>query len=109
MGDIKKLGGLMANENHAENKNQPEPNEKLVTIFDGEQETEAWVVHGVLQSAGIESIVRSRDAQQEVFPVGGVMVLVREEEADEARQIIEEYRQDAAKDPEFSEEPPASV
>ena len=99
----------MPNENQRENENQPEPNEKLVKVFDGEQETEALVIRGLLESAGIESIVRSRDTQQEVFPVGGVMVLVREEQADEARQLIEEYRVDAANDPEFSEEPPAAV
>lgn len=98
----------MANQDQP-NQGQPEPNEKLVKVFDGEQETEAWVVHGLLESAGIESIVRSRDAQQEVFPVGGVMVLVREEQADEARQIIQENREGAAADPEFSEEPPAAV
>ena len=99
----------MPNEQQPENENRPEPNEKLVKVFDGEQETEALVIHGLLESAGIESIVRSRDTQQEVFPVGGVMVLVREEQADEARRLIEEYREDAAKDPEFSEEPPAAV
>ena len=99
----------MPNEQQPENENRPEPNEKLVKVFDGEQETEALVIHGLLESAGIESIVRSRDTQQEVFPVGGVMVLVREEQADEARRLIEEYREDASKDPEFSEEPPAAV
>ena len=99
----------MPNESQREKENQPEPNEKLVKVFDGEQETEALVIRGLLESAGIESIVRSRDTQQEVFPVGGVMVLVREEQADEARQLIEEYREDAANDPEFSEEPPAAV
>ncbi len=99
----------MATEKEPVTTNQPDPNEKLEKVFDGEQETEAWVIHGLLESAGIESIVRSRDTQQEVFPVGGVMVLVREEQADEARQLIEEYREDAAKDPEFSEEPPASA
>jgi hypothetical protein len=99
----------MPNEQKAEKENRPEPNEKLVKVFDGEQETEALVIRGLLESAGIESIVRSRDTQQEVFPVGGVMVLVREEQADEARRLIEEYREDAAKDPEFSEEPPAAV
>ena len=99
----------MPNEQKAENENRPEPNEKLVKVFDGEQETEALVIRGLLESAGIESIVRSRDTQQEVFPVGGVMVLVREEQADEARRLIEEYREDAAKDPEFSDEPPAAL
>ena len=99
----------MPNEQKTENENRPEPNEKLVKVFDGEQETEALVIRGLLESAGIESIVRSRDTQQEVFPVGGVMVLVREEQADEARRLIEEYREDAAKDPEFSDEPPAAL
>ena len=99
----------MATEKEPVTTNQPDPNEKLEKVFDGEQETEAWVIHGLLESAGIESIVRSRDTQQEVFPVGGVMVLVREEQADEARRLIEEYREDAANGPEFSEEPPASA
>ena len=33
---------------------QPEPNEKLVKIFDTERETEAIVVQGLLESAGID-------------------------------------------------------
>lgn len=31
---------------------QPEPNEKLIKIFDTEQENEAIVVQGLLESAG---------------------------------------------------------
>ena len=72
---------------------QPEPNEKLVKIFDTEQESEAIVVQGLLESAGIESDLKSLDAVQNAFPgVGGNVILVREEDAPEARKIIEAYR-----------------
>ncbi len=72
---------------------RPNPNEKLVRVFDTEQETEAMVVHGLLESSGIESDLTSLDAQQDVLPgVGGTIILVREEDADQARRVIEEYR-----------------
>ena len=72
---------------------QPEPNEKLVKIFDAEQENEAIVVQGLLQSAGIESDLKSIDAVQDAFPgVGGTVILVREEDAPEAKKIIEASR-----------------
>ena len=73
---------------------EPEPNEKLVKIFDTEQENEAMVVQGLLESAGIDSDLKSIDAVQDAFPgVGGTVILVREEDALEAGKIIEEYRQ----------------
>ena len=72
---------------------QPEPNEKLVKIFDAEQESEAIVVQGLLESAGIDSDLKSIDAVQDAFPgVGGTVILVREEDASEAVKIIEAYR-----------------
>ncbi len=72
---------------------QPEPNEKLVKIFDTEQENEAIVVQGLLESSGIESDLKSIDAVQDAFPgVGGSVLLVREQDASEARKIIEAYR-----------------
>ena len=72
---------------------QPDPNEKLVKIFDTEQENEAIVVQGLLESAGIESDLKSLDAVQDAFPgVGGSVLLMREEDAQEAGKIIEEYR-----------------
>jgi hypothetical protein len=72
---------------------QPDPNEKLVKVFDTEQETEAIVVRGLLETAGIESDLKSIDAVQDAFPgVGGSVLLVREEDAPEAEKIIEEYR-----------------
>jgi len=70
-----------------------EANQELVTIFETEQESEAMVVHSLLESAGIESLVTSLYAQQEVLPgVGGVVVRVSPEEAEEARNVIAEYR-----------------
>jgi len=72
---------------------QPEPNEKLVKIFDTEQETEAMVVKGLLESAGIDVDLKSIDAPQDTFPgVGGSIILVREEDAGEAEKIIDPYR-----------------
>ena len=70
---------------------QPDPNEELVRVFDTQQESEALVVQGLLQSAGIESEMTAIDAAQDVFPgVGGTIILVREEDADEARRVIAE-------------------
>jgi Putative prokaryotic signal transducing protein len=73
---------------------RPDPNEELVKVFDSEQESEALVVSGLLESAGIDSTVTSTDAAQNMYPgVGGSIVLVREEQADEARRIIAESKQ----------------
>jgi hypothetical protein len=83
----------------------PNPQEQLVKVFDAEQESEALVVRGLLESNGIESIVRPNDLEQDLFPVGGVAIMVREEQAQEARELIEAYRQEpAAEDEELSEE-----
>jgi hypothetical protein len=72
---------------------QPDPNEKLVKVFDTEQENEAIVVRGLLESSGIESDLKSLDAVQDAFPgVGGSVILVREEDAAEATKVIEAYR-----------------
>jgi putative signal transducing protein len=90
----------------------PDPNEKLVKVFDSEQESEAMVVKGLLESAGIDADMTSLDAPQDTFPgVGGTIILVRQEQAEEARNIIEEYRRSGLNDDEtqeidISEEPP---
>ena len=83
---------------------QPDPNEKLVKVFDTEQENEAIVVKGLLESAGIESDLRSIVAVQETFPgVGGTLLLVREEDAPEAGKIIDAYRNSPPLDDETAE------
>jgi Putative prokaryotic signal transducing protein len=69
----------------------PTPNKKLVRVFDTEQESEAMVVRGLLASEGIDADVTSLDAPQDVLPgVGGTVILVREEDADRARRLIQE-------------------
>ena len=83
----------MAEPGSARKEQSPNPNEKLVRVFDTEQESEAMVVHGLLESAGIDNDITSLDAQQDILPgVGGTVILVREEDAAQARRLIEEYR-----------------
>ncbi len=78
---------------------RPDPNEKLVKVFDSEQEPEALVVKGLLDSARIDSDLTSASMVQDAFPgLGGMVILVREEDADEARRVIAEGRQSAPDD-----------
>ena len=71
----------------------PDPNEKLVNVFESEEETEALVVKGLLESAGIESDVAPRSLTQYAFPnIGGTFILVREQDAEGARRLIAEYQ-----------------
>jgi len=73
---------------------QPDPNERLVKVFDSEEESEALVVKGLLDSANIESDLASASLLQEAFPnMGGMIILVREEDAEKARDLIAEYKQ----------------
>jgi hypothetical protein len=75
---------------------RPDPNEKLVKVFDSEQETEALVVKGLLDSAGIDSDLTSAAMLQDMFPgMGGTIILVREEDAEKARSLIAEQRKSA--------------
>ena len=84
----------------------PNPKEQLVRVFDAEQESEALVVRGLLESSGIESITQPIDLEQDLFPVGGVAILVRAEQAEEAKELIKAYRQEkpVSEDEELSEE-----
>jgi hypothetical protein len=73
---------------------RPDPNEKLVKVFDSELESEAMIVKGLLESAGIDSDLTSAAMIQDMFPgLGGMIILVREQDAATARRLIEEYRQ----------------
>jgi hypothetical protein len=68
-----------------------------------------------LESAGIECVSSNLDAPQDILPgVGGVILLVRKEDADEALRIIRENRQAGATAAEEAElnaeqEPPAEA
>ena len=89
----------------------PDPNEKLVKVFGSEQESEALVVKGLLDSAGIDNDLTSASLVQDAFPgLGGMILLVREEDAEEARRVIAEGRRSAPDDEtaeiQVIEEPP---
>jgi putative signal transducing protein len=89
----------MASNSAREPRQRPMPDEKLVRVFDTEQESEALIVRGLLESSGIDADVTSLDAPQDILPgVGGTVILVREEDAPEARRLIEEYRQSPSTD-----------
>ncbi|HWJ49345.1 MAG TPA: DUF2007 domain-containing protein [Candidatus Udaeobacter sp.] len=73
---------------------RPDPNEKLVKVFDSEVESEAMIVKGLLESAGIDSDLTAAAMVQDMFPgLGGMIILVREQDAETARRLIEEHRQ----------------
>jgi hypothetical protein len=85
-----------------------EQHEELVKVFDTDEESEAMVVRGLLETAGIEAMTQNREAPQDILPgVGGVVVMVRPDQAEEARATIEAYRAQPATDDDeaVSEEP----
>lgn len=72
---------------------RPNPNEKLVKVFDSEDEPEAMVVKGLLDSAGIDSDLTAAAMVQDMFPgLGGMIILVRSEDAEAARRLIAERK-----------------
>jgi hypothetical protein len=100
------MGDLMVETgNSAANAQQrPDPNEKLVKVFDSEDEPEALVVKGLLESAGIDSDLTSASLVQDAFPgLGGMILLVREEDAESARRVIAEGRKTSPDDDETAE------
>ena len=77
--------------NATTDEQSPNPDEKLVKVFGSEQEPEALVVKGLLDSAGIDSDLTSASLVQDAFPgLGGMIILVREEDAEAARGLIAE-------------------
>jgi hypothetical protein len=83
---------------------RPNPNEKLMKVFETEQEPEALVVKGLLDSAGIESDLTSASLVQDAFPgLGGMILLVREDDAESARRVIAEGRRSSPGDDDTAE------
>ncbi len=67
---------------------------KMVEVYQANSEPEAHVIKGLLESAGIESILQPSSIsslQNILVPGTGVVnVLVSEEDAEEARKLLEE-------------------
>jgi len=79
------------------------PNEsELESVFECREESEAWAVQGLLQSAGIEAVVHSLEAPQDVLPgVGNLSVRVPAKQATDARQIVESYQSNPPREDEM--------
>ncbi|HKF07006.1 MAG TPA: hypothetical protein VKB49_32100 [Candidatus Sulfotelmatobacter sp.] len=83
---------------------RPDPNEKLVKVFDSELESEAMIVKGLLESAGIDSDLTAASMVQDTFPgLGGMIILVRQADADAAQKLIAERQQLPEPDDETAE------
>jgi hypothetical protein len=83
---------------------RPVPNEKLVKVFDSELESEAMIVKGLLESAGIDSDLTAASMVQDTFPgLGGMIILVRQADADAAQKLIAEHQQLPEDDDETAE------
>ena len=69
--------------------------------------SEALVVKGLLDSAGIDAEIRGVDNTQDVLPIGGTAIVVRAEDEPAARQLLEDYRrspaQESAEEAEFGD------
>lgn len=83
---------------------RPQGEPELVEVFETPQESEAMVVHGLLEWAGIESAVITGEAQDVLAGVGGMIIRVSPEQAEEARRIIEEYRNTSTSDDDEDED-----
>lgn len=70
---------------------QPNEDHELVDVFETQQESEAMVIQGLLESAGIESILQSDVGAKDVLPIGACFIRVAPEDAEEAKRVIEEY------------------
>ena len=78
----------------AQTQPRPDPNQKLVKVFDSEEESEVMIVKGLLDSNDIDNDMTAASLVQDMFPgLGGMIILVRQEDADRARQLIADYRQ----------------
>ncbi|HMC31116.1 MAG TPA: DUF2007 domain-containing protein [Candidatus Angelobacter sp.] len=78
---------------------KPKADPELVEVFDTVQESEAMVIHGLLSSAGIESMIANLQFPQDIFPgVGSISVRVNPAQEEEARRLIEDYKANAAAD-----------
>ena len=86
--------GLMLSLPAAHAQPRPDPNEKLVKVFDSDLESEAMIVKGLLESAGIDSDLTAASMVQDTFPgLGGMIILVRQEDADAAEKLIAEHQE----------------
>jgi hypothetical protein len=76
-----------------------QPDEKLEVVFDTDDESEALIVKGLLESNGLEVLMSTPESPSSIFPMttghlGEIRLAVRAEQADDARQLIEESEEE---------------
>ena len=74
----------------------PIRDEELVNVFQSsnfDAESEAEIIHGLLQSCGIDAMIVRQNVQE--LPTGVVEVRVLESKAAEAKALIDSSRSDA--------------
>ncbi len=82
--------------------------EKLVDVFDTNDDSEAMIVRGLLESGGIEVLATSVEAPAGVFPfssmpLGHIRLQVFESQAEDALRVIAEYGRRGPEDAERAE------
>jgi H2-forming N5,N10-methylenetetrahydromethanopterin dehydrogenase-like enzyme len=86
-----------------EEKRHEEKNEEgLTELISVQGEMNAQVIIGLLKSEGIEAMMRSHQTFSAlpftVDGMGAVRIMVRNEDLDKAKKILEEYNQDEDED-----------
>ena len=82
--------------------------EHLIDIFDTNDNSEAMVVHSLLESGGIESLMSTVEAPAGVYPfnampLGHIRIQVLESQAEDSLRVIAEYRRRGPEDAERAE------
>lgn len=73
------------------------PSKKYVEVYVAKGEAEANIIRGLLDNYGIPSVIKAQAAPSvHVFAIDGlgqVTILVREEDAEDARELIKEEQE----------------
>lgn len=73
------------------------PSKKYVEVYIAKGEAEANIIRGLLDTYGIPSIIKAQASPSvHVFAIDGlgqVTILVREEDAEDARELIKEEQE----------------
>ena len=82
--------------------------EKLVTVFETNDDSEAMVVRSLLESGGMEVLLQTTEAPAGVFPfssmpLGHIRLEVFESKAEEALRVIAESRRRGPEDADRAE------
>ena len=84
---------------------QPLPdNRDLVVVFNSVDESEVLVVKSLLEGEGIECLMTGEVPQNILPGVGGWVIQVPPDQAEDARRLIESEREGALSDPEFNDD-----